>query len=89
MILFYLCCIDACHFLAVSWTCCVVLACAPLKSMRIKDNIILISYKSHFTNACTMFFVSVRGSNHGPCIYYVLSLLTELSSRGPNVYTIT
>jgi hypothetical protein len=28
------------------------------------------------------FFGGGRGSNHGPCIYYALSIPTELSSRG-------
>jgi len=30
----------------------------------------------------TLFFGGVRGLNPGPCIYYALSLPTELSSRG-------
>jgi len=30
------------------------------------------------------FFCGVQGSNHGPCIYYALSLPFELSSQGQN-----
>jgi len=33
------------------------------------------------THSLIFFFCGVRGSNHEPCIYYLLSLSTELSSQ--------
>lgn len=35
-----------------------------------------------------IFFGGGRGSNPGPCIFYALSIPTELSSRGLNIMTL-
>jgi len=63
-------------------------ACSNSVSFHLSSILISIVYKYYIVHIICYFFGGGRGLYPGPCIYYVLSLPTELSLRGHTLYVI-